>query len=434
MVNILGTVQSACLDQALAWSKIHLPELYHNIIKDYKEHGERYNVRWDWAFAQACHETGLFKFGGDVKMEQNNFAGLGTIGNGEPGDSFDSISAGVLGQIQHLASYAGKDIPQGELVAPRTKTVKNIILGKTETWEGLAGTWAADKKYFDRLQYHYNRIFQPREQDPGWYRLVEQGGQKFFVAMCGGDAIFKYPVKDHTLSALSEACNSLLKAFPDARKVHSDKPMDISEVPEYTHTVPPVPPPQTGRVGNNTDTGSSRLCDSVPKTEPAYFWRRSPNQSQRNNNSKITHIILHNTAGSFWGAVSWLTNPRSRASAHVVIPRSGGEIAALVDERNAAWHAGSSRWNRCSIGIEIEATEAQRGMTPAQEKLVVQQINYLLDKYNLPPDKIDIHRRVSRIPLPATPTSDGRRGTDCPSLIWPTDSDFLAWRRKWYGV
>ena len=66
MVNILGTVQSACLDRALAWSKVHLPEPYHNIVKDYKEHGERYGVRWDWAFAQACHETGLFKFGGDV--------------------------------------------------------------------------------------------------------------------------------------------------------------------------------------------------------------------------------------------------------------------------------------------------------------------------------------------------------------------------------
>lgn len=415
MVNIFGSVQSACLDRALAWSKIHLSEPYHNIIKDYKEHGERYNVRWDWAFAQACHETGLFKFGGDVKIEQNNFAGIGATGNGEEGDSFDSISEGVLGQIQHLASYAGKDIPQDELVAPRTKEVKNIILGKTETWEGLAGTWAADKEYFEGLQYQHNRIFQPREQDPGWYRLVEQGEQKFFVAMCGGDAIFKYPVRDHSLTALSEACNSLLKAFPEARKVHSDKPMDISEVPEYTHTVPPATPPSPGQSGTST----SRLCDSVPKTEPAYFWRPSPNFSERR--SKITHIILHNTAGSFWGAVSWLTDKRSQASAHVVIPRNGGEIAALVDEKNAAWHAGSGKWNHCSIGIEIEATDTQKGMTSVQEKLVVQQVNYLLDKYKLTPDKIDIHRRVSP-------------STDCPILIWKEVEDFLSWRKKWYGV
>ena len=414
MVNIFGSVQSACLDRALAWSKVHLPEPYHNIVKDYKEHGERYGVRWDWAFAQACHETGLFKFGGDVKIEQNNFAGIGATGNGAPGDEFKNISEGVLGQIQHLASYAGKDIPKDELVAPRTKEVKSIILGKTETWEGLAGTWAADKEYFEGLKYQYNRIFQPREQDPGWYRLVEQGEQKFFVAMCGGEAILKYPVKDHTLSALSEACSSLLKAFPDARKVHSDKSMDISEVPEYTHTVPPENPPSTGPAG----TGTSRLCDSVPKTEPAYFWRPSPNFSQRRN--KITHIILHNTAGSFLGAVSWLTKPEAQASAHVVIPRSGGEVAALVDEKNAAWHAGSGKWNHCSIGIEIEATKDQKGMTPAQEKLVVQQINYLLDKYKLTPDKIDIHRRVGV--------------TTCPEYIWLKDVDFFTWRKKWFGV
>ncbi len=412
MTKILGSVQSVCLDQALSWSKIHLPEKYHKIAKDYEEHGKQYNVRWDWAFAQACHETGLFKFGGDVRKEQNNFAGIGATGNGEPGDSFDSISEGVLGQIQHLASYAGRDIPKDELVAPRTRAVKNIILGKSETWEGLAGTWAADKEYFGKLQYHHRRIFEPRDQEPGWYRLVDQEEQKFFVAMCGVNAIFKYPVKDHTLVALSSACDNLLKAFPEARAVHSDKAMDISEVPDYVETSPDPVEPQPDP-GNPTNP-----WNPLPTTEPAYFWRHSPNCSQRRDN--ITHIILHNTAGSFWGSVDWLCKRESQASAHLVIPRDGGKIAALVSEKKAAWHAGSQKWNHCSIGIEITATKNQRGMTKVQEELVVQQINHLLVKYNLTPDKIKIHRQV--------------RITSCPILIWPTDEDFLKWRKKWYGV
>lgn len=421
-MNILGSVSQNCLDQALSWSKFHLPVKYQNIIKYYKEHGEKYNVRWDWAFAQACHETGIFAFGGDVKPEQNNFAGIGATGNGARGESFATVSDGVLAQIQHLACYAGDDIPTSELKAQRTKEVKNYILGKSQTWEEL--TWAEDKEYFNRIQYHYHRIFEPREQTPGWYRLVEQGEQKFLVAMSAGTPIFKYPVANHSLTALRDTCDELLKTFPEAHNVRNNQPMDLSDIPDY----------QEGERNGSNGNGANPW-NNLPTTEPPYFWRRSPNFSQRN--GQITHIILHNTAGSFWGSVEWLCNPKANASAHLVIPRNGGKIAALVNEKDAAWHAGSTKWNHCSIGIEIECANNQRGMTEVQEKLVVQQLNHLLIKYNLTPDKIDIHRRVSRHPLPNVPTSQGSRKTDCPILIWPdlqTDSDFLAWREKWYGV
>jgi N-acetylmuramoyl-L-alanine amidase/Mannosyl-glycoprotein endo-beta-N-acetylglucosaminidase len=419
-MNILGSVVPICLDRALAWSKVHLPVKYQNIITDYKKHGETYSVRWDWAFAQACHETGIFAFGGDVKPNQNNFAGIAATGNGVPGDSFDTISDGVLGHIQHLACYAGVDIPASELKADRTKQVKNYILGKSKTWEEVAKNWATDSEYLDRLQYHYRRVFEPREQNPGWYRLVEQGQQKFFVAMSGDYPIFKYPVANHSLATLRDTCDQLLKVFPGDRDVRSDKSMDLSDIPDYQQ-----------RGGNGGGNGGNPW-NNLPTTEPPYFWRHSPNCSQRN--GQIGYIILHNTAGEFWGSVSWLCDSQAKASAHLVIPRSGGEIAALVNEQDAAWHAGSSRWNHCSIGIEIEATEEKRGMTDAQEKLVVQQLNHLLLKYNLTPDKIDIHRRVCRSPLPDVPTSQGSPETDCPILIWPDDSDFLAWRKKWYGV
>jgi hypothetical protein len=428
IMDIVGQVPSVCLDQALTWSALHLPDRYHSIIKDYKQHGDKYQVRWDWAFAQALHETGYLQFGGDVKPDQNNFAGIGATGNGVPGDSFATISDGVLGHIQHLACYAGVNIPDDDLKKGRTKDcrtlkVKSTILGKATTWEGLTGTWAVDPEYFDHLQVHYRRVFQPREQTPGWYRLVDKDDKKFFVAMSGDQPVFKYPVVDHTLSSLQEACNGLLKAFPEARVVRSDKEMDVSAVPDYQPGT--IVDPENGTNPTN----------NLPTTEPPYFWRASPNMSQRS--KQITYIILHNTAGAFWGAISTLcdpNNPYGRVSAHLVIPRSGGEIAALVDEGNAAWHAGSHEWNHCSIGIEIECGKDQRGMTDVQEKLLVRQINHLLVKYNLTPDRVDIHRRVCRSPMPSTPTSEGERLTVCPDLIWPCDKDFLAWRKKWYGV
>jgi N-acetylmuramoyl-L-alanine amidase len=58
------------------------------------------------------------------------------------------------------------------------------------------------------------------------------------------------------------------------------------------------------------------------------------------------------------GAVSWLTNPASKASAHYVIGRTG-TIWQLVPTDKQAWHAGVSEWggqsncNKFSIGIEM---------------------------------------------------------------------------------
>lgn len=423
-MDIRGPVPLICLDQALSWSKANLPDKYHDIIEFYQEHGDYYGIQWAMAFAQGCHETGYFRFGGDVKPEQNNFAGIGATGGGNPGENFDSISNGVKAQIQHLACYAGVNIPDNELVAKRTKEVKDIILNRSTTWEGLAGTWAMDAQYFQKLQDHYHRIFEPREQEHGWYRLVESEGKKFFVAMSGGNPLFKYPVADHKLTTLREVSDKLLEIFPDARNVHCDTEMSLAGIPDY----------EPGGPGPGPGPGPTNPWNNISTEEPPYFWRRSPNQSSRSGSS-IKYIILHNTAGSFAGAVDWLCNPQPRASAHLVIPRSGGQIAALVNEKDNAWHAGSSRWNRCSIGIEIECANNQRGMTDAQEKLVVQQINHLLIKYNLTPDKIDIHRRVKRNPIPEKPTSSsGYAQTTCPILIWPTDQDFFDWRKKWYKV
>ena len=46
----------------------------------YKEESEVEGVKAEVAFAQAMMETGFLKFGGDVKKDQYNFAGIGAIG------------------------------------------------------------------------------------------------------------------------------------------------------------------------------------------------------------------------------------------------------------------------------------------------------------------------------------------------------------------
>lgn len=100
-------------------------------------------VRGDIAFAQACKETGYFKFTGDVKYTQNNFAGLGATGNGECGCIFKDIETGILAQAQHLKTYATKAALNCINVDPRrTEWFVNTKGGTAPNVEDLAGTWA----------------------------------------------------------------------------------------------------------------------------------------------------------------------------------------------------------------------------------------------------------------------------------------------------
>jgi len=123
----------------------------------YVEEAAFEGVNHDIAFVQMCLETGYLRFGGDVKPEQYNFAGLGAIGGGEPGLSFPEPRIGVRAQIQHLKAYGSTEPLNGELVNPRFRFV---VRGRAPTYEGLAGTWAADPLYASKLRTIMERLYE----------------------------------------------------------------------------------------------------------------------------------------------------------------------------------------------------------------------------------------------------------------------------------
>jgi hypothetical protein len=113
-------------------------------------------INHDIAFAQMCLETGFLRFGGLVRREMNNFCGLGSIGPGEPGEQFPTVQIGVRAHIQHLKAYATDLPPAGELVDPRYRFVR---LGSSPAVQGLAGTWAADKLYAEKIEAILARMY-----------------------------------------------------------------------------------------------------------------------------------------------------------------------------------------------------------------------------------------------------------------------------------
>lgn len=93
------------------------------------------------------------------------------------------------------------------------------------------------------------------------------------------------------------------------------------------------------------DSSGKVTLDSTPNMGP----RISPE-----------YLVIHYTAGrSGQSSVNHFKNAAAKASAHLVIDRSG-QVWQLVPFDRAAWHAGASRWdgrngvNDFSIGIEID--------------------------------------------------------------------------------
>ena len=117
----------------------------------YVEEAEAENIKVEVAFCQAMKETGWLQFGGDVKISQFNFAGLGATGGGASGATFKDVRTGIRAHIQHLKAYANDEPLNNKLVDPRFGYVDRGCapyvewLGQKENPEGKG--WATAKGY-----------------------------------------------------------------------------------------------------------------------------------------------------------------------------------------------------------------------------------------------------------------------------------------------
>jgi hypothetical protein len=154
----------------------NLEERFSTIAVEYMRHGEELGVRWDYAFFQMLVETGnlSFKRGGtpgDVKPTQNNFAGLGATGGGEPGESFPDVTTGVKAHLQHVLMYTGRRIEAP--VAERTRKVQEWAV-LTSWQQGFSGPIT-----FTDL----TRKWAPK--DPNYSGSIASVAKRFYDGLCG---------------------------------------------------------------------------------------------------------------------------------------------------------------------------------------------------------------------------------------------------------
>ena len=112
------------------------------------------------AWCQTMKETNWLRYGGQVKIEQFNFAGIGATDGGASGADFslygkNGVRMGVRAQMQHLKAYAVKGISKNDLkyecVDPRFKYVNKGSAMYVE-WLGInenpnGSGWATAPKY-----------------------------------------------------------------------------------------------------------------------------------------------------------------------------------------------------------------------------------------------------------------------------------------------
>lgn len=109
----------------------------------YVKYAVEVGLRADVLWAQMLHETGFGAYGGSVSPGQNNYAGIGATGGGEPGIAFATAEAGVMAHVAHMVAYVFTENrapwvnsttdPRYDMVSPR---------GVARVLSDLDGRWA----------------------------------------------------------------------------------------------------------------------------------------------------------------------------------------------------------------------------------------------------------------------------------------------------
>ena len=156
---------------------------------------------------------------------------------------------------------------------------------------------------------------------------------------------------------------------------------------------------------------------------------RSPNFNARPEGASIDMLVLHYTGmQSAEAALTRLCDPAAEVSAHYMIDEAG-QVFALVDEEDRAWHAGVSVWrgeanvNNRSIGIELVNPGHEFGYRPfpeAQMAALIELANGSLWRWPIPPRHVLGHADVApRRKQDPGELFDWRRLAEAGIGLWP---------------
>lgn len=224
-----------------------------SVAAEYMRHGDALGLRWDIAFFQMLLETGNLTYTGDVKPQQNNFAGLGATGGGARGESFADVSSGVLAHLQHVLVYAGERVENP--IAERTRKIQDWKI-VDKSFKGVSGprTYAQIAKLW-------------ADGSPGYSRDIASIASAFMTGPCLADdprpeMAQAAPGGSAAPPAAASDAETARPSAEGAPPAEADAPPNPSAVADAGVSGDASPPP--GAAPGEPKSGSTKGLDPAP--------------------------------------------------------------------------------------------------------------------------------------------------------------------------
>lgn len=111
-------------------------------------------------------------------------------------------------------------------------------------------------------------------------------------------------------------------------------------------------------------------------------------------------IVLHHTAGSYAGSVSWCLNAKAKVSYHAIV-NTNGDMTILVPDNSRAWangvstFKGKSNCNGFMLSIAVSGDTSKRELTAQEIESVAQWCAEKMKQYNFGIEMITTHREIA---------------------------------------
>lgn len=162
-------------------------------------------------------------------------------------------------------------------------------------------------------------------------------------------------------------------------------------------------PAQTSRNSSSPSKPSSTVAQTTPPKLSAA--KSYPETKVKTHNVsakpiKPEAIVLHHSGGSYAGGVSWIRNPKSRVSYHVLVAEDGRRtVFARPDQRT--WHAGTARWrnrgdvNSWTVGASFAGNTYFQLLTDDAMASMAEYLVPVMRAYGLTIADVTDHRTVA---------------------------------------
>ncbi|MEW1655012.1 N-acetylmuramoyl-L-alanine amidase [Streptomyces sp. NPDC093707] len=141
----------------------------------------------------------------------------------------------------------------------------------------------------------------------------------------------------------------------------------------------------------NSNAPSPSTTPGVPGYPPAQWVPANITNftpANRPTSHPVRMVIVHVTQETFPDTLMLFGRPGYRASAHYALRSQDGHLAQCVRERDVAWHAGNTRYNWRSIGVEHEGRiDEHRWFTDALYERSAALTAAVCHRYGIPVDR-----------------------------------------------